>query len=121
MISRLRTGATPLAILLLSGCLPSALVERVIDGDTVVIAGGKSVRLLGLDAPALDEPGGAEASARLRELVVGRTVRIRHAAPLTGRVDDMYGRLLARILVAGRDVGRILLSEGLARPRPDRP
>lgn len=116
MTRRLRTGAAPLALLLLSGCLPSAVVERVIDGDTVVLAGGRRVRLLGIDAPERGEPGADAATARLRDLVQGRRVRLDYAPPLLGRTEDMYGRLLARISVGRADVAAVLLDEGHARP-----
>lgn len=31
-------------------------------------------------------------------------------------MKDKYGRTLARVLVDGRDIGEILIEEGLARP-----
>ena len=107
------------ALVLLSGCLPSARVVRVIDGDTFVITGGKSVRLLGIDAPALKEPGGTEASARLRALVAGRTVRLE--VEWENRVDDPYGRRLAWVWLDRRLVNEVLVREGHARPRPGVP
>lgn len=101
-------------MLAVCGCLPSARVERVIDGDTLVLVGGRRVRLLGIDAPPLVEPGGIAAAARLRELVGGRVVRLRFAPPLVGRTEDMYGRLLAQIFARGVDVAQLLLDEGHA-------
>ena len=105
-------------MLVLSGCLPSARVDRVIDGDTLILEGGRRVRLLGIDAPEPRAPGGPEAAARLRELVAGRRVRLEFAAPLAGRTEDRYGRLLARVRVGGADVGERLRREGHARTLP---
>lgn len=64
--------------------LPAAgielLVERVIDGDTLLMAGGYRVRLIGVDAPETKhpslppEPWGAEACEFARKLVEGKLV-----------------------------------------------
>jgi len=113
-----RTSALLVLVGVASGCLPSARVERVIDGDTLVLEGGRRVRLLGIDAPERGRPGADAATARLRELVEGRRVRLEFAAPLAGRTEDRYGRLLARVLVGRADVGERLRREGHARPLP---
>jgi len=109
------------AVVVARSCRPSApgTVERVLDGDTVVLAGGEHVRLLGIDAPELHpgrpghngpfpEPGAEAAAAALRGLVEGKLVRVeRH-----GR--DRYGRTLARLgLPDGTDVSEELLRRGL--------
>jgi len=117
---RMGAAAILLATFLAAGCLPAARVARVIDGDTVVLEGGRRVRLLGIDSPELKSPGGPESAARLRELVEGKVVRLDFSPPLEARVDDMWGRLLARISVRGRDVARILLDEGHATPLPEK-
>jgi micrococcal nuclease len=78
-----------------------AVVVRVVDGDTVVVAVGgveESVRLIGIDTPesvARDRPDecfGAEAAERLAELLPPGTV-----VRLTRDVEprDVYDRLLA--------------------------
>lgn len=41
---------------------------------------------------------------------------VRPGDPDSGRVKDRYGRTLATIEVNGRDVGKIMIAEGLARP-----
>ncbi len=97
-----------------TGCGPSReigartfRVIRVIDGDTFVIeydGEPTSVRLLGYDAPEPNEPGGAEATARLRELIDGKIVRLEFAEPArpgAAYKRDHFGRLLARVNVDG--------------------
>lgn len=91
----------------------------VVDGDTIWFDGEK-VRLLGIDTPETNPPRcayegelGAAATRRLRELLDGGTITLRRGdAP----DRDRYGRLLRHVDVDGRDVGSILIAEGLARP-----
>jgi micrococcal nuclease len=97
----------------------TATVERVVDGDTLKLAGGARVRLIGIDTPETKKPGtpvqchGAAASAFTRRLVQGRQVR------LTFDVErrDRYGRLLAYVTRAsdGLDVNAELLRGGFAQ------
>ncbi len=89
-----------------------------IDGDTLD-AGGKRIRLFGIDAPELrqrcnDTSGrawacGRAAKARLAALVAGGPVAC------ASRGHDRYGRMLG-ICSAGnvRDVGAALVQEGFA-------
>lgn len=104
-----------LLLMLLPGAALAQQRAQVIDGDTIR-AGGRTVRIIGLDAPELrgrcpEEIALARrASARLAQLLDGR-------AWLTPRGRDRYGRVLAVVRDrAGRDVAQILISEGLARP-----
>jgi endonuclease YncB( thermonuclease family) len=50
-----------------------AKVERVTDGDTIVLMDGTRVRLHGIDAPERDQPYGDIATAALNDMV-GRSV-----------------------------------------------
>ena len=52
------------------------LVQRVIDGDTVVLADGERVRYIGMDTPERGEPFFDEATEYNRRLVEGRRVRL---------------------------------------------
>ena len=90
----------------------------VIDGDTVRI-GGERVRIRNIDAPELGCPGARAAADRLRRLLMSGRVEI---VRCTGRERclDPYRRTLARIEVNGRDVGEILIAEGLATRWPRR-
>ncbi len=90
-----------------------ALVTRVIDGDTVVIEGGKSVRLLGIDADEKDGPCYEEASERLEELILNKQVMLEREL----RDGDVYGRLLRYIFFDGQNVDLQLVKEGLVSAR----
>ena len=52
------------------------LVTKVLDGDTVIIEGGYSVRLLGIDADERGYPCYSSAKERLEELVLNEEVYV---------------------------------------------
>ncbi len=101
---------------------------EIIDGDTIR-SGGYVYRLVGFDTPetgknsrcAREQTLGAAATRRLTELIrsgghVLARVPCACLAGTEGTSACNYGRLCARLTVQGRDVGSILISEGLARP-----
>lgn len=96
-----------------------ARVERVVDGDTVVVrlASGtrERVRYIGIDTPEVreEEPCASRATVRNRELVGGRDVELVFDAERR----DRYGRLLAYVEASGRSVNAALVREGLAEAR----
>jgi len=94
----------------------SALVARVIDGDSIRLNDGREVRYLGIDAPELGGPEAAwaeKAKAANARLVEGRRVRLETAA---GEADqDVYGRLLRHVFAGGTWVNGRLVEMGLAR------
>jgi micrococcal nuclease len=92
-------------------------VERVVDGDTVVLDGGEKVRLLGIDTPETVDPRrpverfGKEASVFARSLLQGRRVRVETDV----EPRDRYGRTLAYLyLEDGTFVNLRLVEEGYA-------
>ena len=100
----------------------SGVVTRVLDGDTVWVGpttqpqGAKAVeilkvRIVGIDAPEICQPGGPEALAALRGHVLGQTVTL--TSPSSHSQDD-YGRVLATIDKQGQDVGRWMVQHGQA-------
>lgn len=99
-----------------------AVVQRVIDGDTLELADGRVVRLRYLDAPEASaedaECFGQLAYEELRSLATGATVRLGFGA----RCQDDFDRWLAVLEVprAG-DVGLVLVERGAAclLPRSD--
>ena len=105
--------------------LPITHGISVVDGDTIRID-GRLTRLTGFNAPETWKPNcaaerrlGEAATARLRQLVAGGEARfasLRCACrPGTeGTMNCNYGRACGSLQVDGRDVGDILISEGLA-------
>ena len=83
-------------------------VVRVIDGDTFTImydGEETSVRFANFDAPEPREPGGPEASERLRKLIEGKVVTLEFTCK---KKRDNFGRLLATVFVDGVDVGYLM-------------
>ncbi|MGR9197528.1 thermonuclease family protein [Rhizobium leguminosarum] len=101
----------------------------ITDGDTVHVSGERAgTRLVGFNTPEKFSPQceyerqlGERASARLRELVAHGRARLSKVAcacpPGTeGTKKCNHGRYCGTLLVDGKDVGDILISEGLAVP-----
>ena len=87
----------------------SATVTKVLDGDTLIIEGGKEVKLLGIDADEIDEPCFDQAKNRLSELASGKEATL--IRDLNDK--DNYGRLLRYLQVNGVDVNVQMVKEGL--------
>ncbi len=90
-------------------------VKYVIDGDTITVPGGESVRYIGIDTPERGEPFYMEARQRNRSLVKGRKITLVFC---DNERRDKYGRLLAWVYAEGVFVNEVLLKEGLARRLP---
>jgi len=120
-----RTGvflaaAAVLCLSLFSCKLPEAppstvQVIRIIDGDTIEIAGGERVRYIGIDTPELspEEPYAGEAKAANRELVEGKMIRLE----MDTSEADRYGRLLRYVWVDEVMVNLELVRRGLAEAK----
>lgn len=93
----------------------TATVSRVIDGDTVELANGDRVRVLGIDTPERGECHADTATQRMAALVQGQRVTLVQ----DGDDRDHYDRLLRYIDVNGVDAGLTLIQEGLAQSRYD--
>jgi endonuclease YncB( thermonuclease family) len=97
----------------------TVVVARVVDGDTVDLSDGRTVRLAGIDTPEVGECGYRPATAALERLVLGRRVRL----VASDEDRDRYGRLLRYLDVRrdGRtvDAGYVLVRRGLAIARYD--
>lgn len=91
-------------------------VQQVVDGDTLVLAGGDRVRLIGVDTPETKHPDvpvqrfGKEASAFTRKWLEGRIVRLEFGPD----PRDKYGRLLAYVRIDDVDFNREIIRRGYA-------
>ena len=128
-VQALGVGIAALALFGLRGLLvtPSAdpaagerqaVVQRAVDGDTVVLVGGDRVRYIGVDTPELHHPKkpvqfyAREAMEFNRRLVEGKTVRLEFDVERR----DKYGRLLAYVyLPDGTFVNAELVRQGYAQ------
>lgn len=96
-------------------CGPAhATVARVIDGDTVELDDGRRVRYLLVDTPestgGKHDCYGSEAADFNRSLVEGKAIGLEYDEVC----EDDYGRLLAYVTVAGREVNALLVERGFA-------
>jgi endonuclease YncB( thermonuclease family) len=87
-------------------------VVGVIDGDTLDILTASfemlRVRLSGIDAPELGQAFGRNAKAALSSLVFARSVAIEW------RKRDRYDRVVAKVMLEGRDIALEMLALGMA-------
>jgi len=121
---RRRTARSGLAVacLALAGCdggRPAcgphqATVERVIDGDTIALAGDIKIRYLLVNAPEAtnghDDCYGGNAARFNADLVLGKTIQLDYDVTC----QDRFGRTLAYVTVDGQDVNRALVERGYA-------
>ena len=84
-------------------------VERVIDGDTIVV-GGESVRLLGINSPERGERYYEEAKKFLEMVILGKEVELEFGIPKY----DKYNRLLAYVYRDNANVNLEMVEEGFA-------
>ncbi|CAB1400355.1 Thermonuclease family protein [Pseudomonas fluorescens] len=98
--------------------LASVSVQRVVDGDTLRLSDGRSVRMIGLNTPELgkqgrsDEPFAVAARKRLEALVADSGGRVGLRPGRQGK--DHYGRTLAHVYSAsGANLEAQMLADGL--------
>jgi endonuclease YncB( thermonuclease family) len=116
-----KPATTGLAATGLAATAPACRVTRVVDGDTLHMdcgAGLMKVRLLGYDTPEVYSPkcaAEAEAGRRASDLLAALVA----SGPVTAisvQGTDRYGRALATVAIAGRDVTGAMLASDLALP-----
>jgi len=85
-----------------------AVVDYVIDGDTIILKDtGTRLRLWGINAAEKGESTFYEAKAALEKLVLNRTITY------TDEGHDNHGRTVARVFVRGREVQKLMLKAEL--------
>lgn len=99
-----------------------SLAAVAVDGDTIII-GKEHIRIANIDAPEIGHAKcdaelrlGQVAKRRMQALLEGGKVRVRPGDPKDGRTKDRFGRTLATVTIDGKDVGEIMIAEGLVRP-----
>lgn len=94
-----------------------ALVTKVIDGDTIEIQNGQTVRLVGIDTPETVDPRrpvgcfGKEASNETKNLLAGRQVILQKDVSET----DKYKRLLKYVFLPLEDGQILFVNDYLVR------
>lgn len=93
----------------------------IVDGDTIWFE-GQNLRLESYDTPEpYNDICGGQREVALAHLASARLLELLNSNAFT--VDthgaDRYGRTLATIRIGGRDVGDVLIAEGLARRWPN--
>ena len=92
-------------------------VTRVLDGDTIVLDNGETVRLIGVDAPETHHPEipvqrfGEEATEFLRRFAEGFECTLEYEP---SNIRDQYGRLLAYVFVGRRLANAEIIRRGYA-------
>lgn len=90
-------------------------IRRVVDGDTLILASGETVRLIGVDAPELHHPEVpvqrfAEESAQfLRSMAEGFSCTLEYDSAYP---HDKYGRLLAYVWAGGKLLNAEIIRRG---------
>ena len=110
-------AAAPHAV---AASIDTAVIARVVDGDTVVLADGRRVRLVQIDTPEVFsglECFGPQASSETRRLLP-RGTKVKLVAEPAGASIDRYGRLLRYVVRSadGLNVNLRLVGDGAAAP-----
>lgn len=86
-------------------------VERIVDGDTIVLNNGNIVRYVGITSPETNEPYEKEATEANRKLVEGKEVTLEY----DNYKGDKFGRILAYLIIDGKNVSIELARLGMAQ------
>ena len=92
-------------------------VARVLDGDTIVLDNGETVRLIGVDAPEIHHSEipvqrfGKEAAEFLKQFIEGFECTLEYEP---NDIRDQYGRLLAYVFVRGDLANAEIIRQGYA-------
>ena len=112
----LRSALRQLVLLILLTSLAAATekatVTRVIDGDTVETSSGRKVRLIGINAPEIQDLFGEEARQHLAALIQDRSVDL--VSDSLSSDQDIYQRLLRYVVLDGTDINKRMLEDGYA-------
>ncbi|MBD3263102.1 hypothetical protein GF374_01855 [Candidatus Woesearchaeota archaeon] len=96
---------------------PTAQVQRIVDGDTLVLTNGKKVRLIGIDTPEKSYEYYSEAGDYLGSLTLNKTLYLEQDVSETGK----YGRYLYYLYTDDLFVNAEMVSSGYAESYPYEP
>ncbi len=88
----------------------TAVVKKVIDGDTVELFNGTVLRYVGMTAPETGEPFEKEATEANRELVEGKEIKLEY----DNYTSDKFGRILAYPILVNKNICIELVRKGMA-------
>ena len=89
------------------------ICTSVTDGDTFRLETGETVRLIGIDAPELSQPGGKESRQYLARLVLNKGITLEK-----GFEDrDKYNRLLRFVYIDDVCINEEMIRQGYAEAR----
>lgn len=88
----------------------TAVVKKVIDGDTVELFNGLILRYVGMTAPETGEPFEKESTEANRLLVEGKEIKLEY----DNYTSDKFGRILAYAIVDDKNISIELVSKGMA-------
>ncbi|MCX7991826.1 MAG: thermonuclease family protein [Proteobacteria bacterium] len=98
-------------------------LQKVIDGDTILLKDGRYIRLIGIDTPEIRkkingkwvevyEPYGRQAFEFTNRLLLGKKINIEY----DNEIRDSYNRDLCYVFANGILVNEAVMREGLAFP-----
>ena len=104
-----------ISLIMIASSSSFVFAKKVIDGDTIVLASGEKIRLIGVDTPELHHPSkpvqyfAMEAATFTKNLIEGKEVRLEYDIERT----DKYGRTLAYVyLKNGNLVNAEIIKQG---------
>ncbi len=89
------------------------LCTTIIDGDTFELETGEKVRLIGIDAPELSQPGGEESRQYLTQLILNKGVTLERGY----EERDNYNRLLRFVYIDDVCINEEMIRQGYAEAR----
>jgi micrococcal nuclease len=119
MLAVIRKVGFVLSLLAVLNAADAAQGWRAIDGDSIVSPAGQVIRIANIDTAELE--GQCENERRLaRQAKAATQAALDWARTVTlrpyERSRDRYGRTLVYVSVDNRDLGELLMAQGLARP-----
>lgn len=90
------------------------IVTRIVDGDTIKINDGRTIRLICVDTPEFGEIGSNKATLYLESLILYKKVRLEKDASET----DLYNRTLRYLYLDGQFINKDIVEKGFARAYP---